>query len=386
MTPHDFTPLEVERYRRHLSLAGFGPEGQHKLKEATVLVVGAGGLSCPALLYLAAAGVGQIVVIDPDRVDRSNLQRQVLYTEKDIGRPKVQVAAERLLALNPLIAVDPVVASFSRDNAMDLVGAANVVIDGSDNFETRYLVNDACVLANKPLVYGAIQGFEGQLSVFNLAGGPTYRCLFPEPPAPGSVPNCADGGVLGVLPGLIGIAQATEAIKVIAGIGEPLSGRLWLFNALTLTTQILTLTADPRSREIAELPPAGYGAVCEAPSPHTPHLSEAPRIETEPPREVGIDWLHEHLEDSKLQLVDVREKWERDQGAIEPSIHIPMSAMEYGETDAEVRTMDPKAPTVVYCAAGVRSLRAAEILRDHYGFKFAMSLQGGYKEWMKSWS
>jgi adenylyltransferase/sulfurtransferase len=382
MSAPDFSPLELERYQRHLSLPGFGPEGQHKLKEATVLVIGAGGLSCPALLYLAAAGVGQIVVIDPDRVERSNLQRQVLFTEKDIGRPKVQVAAERLLALNPLIAVDPVVARFSRDNALDLAGAANVVIDGSDNFETRYLVNDACVLANKPLVYGAIQGYEGQLSVFNLAGGPTYRCLFPEPPAPGSVPNCAEGGVLGVLPGLIGTAQATEAIKVITGIGEPLSGRLLLWNALTMTTQILALAPDPRSREIADLPAAGYGAVCEAPSPHTPHVA---RPEPVTPREVDIDWLHEHMDDDKLQLVDVREAWERKQGAIEPSIHIPLRALEYGEADAEVRTMDRTAPTVIYCAVGVRSLRAAEILRDHYGFKAAMSLQGGITEWMKSW-
>lgn len=377
MTPRDFTPQELDRYQRHFSLAGFGPQAQHKLKEATVLVIGAGGLSCPALLYLAAAGVGEIVVIDSDRVESSNLQRQVLFSTGDVGRPKAQAAAERLLALNPLIVVKPIEARFTRDNAMELVQAADIVVDGSDNFETRYLVNDACVLADKPFVYGAIQGFEGQLSVFNFRGGPTYRCLFAEPPAPGTVPNCAEAGVLGVLPGLIGTAQATEAIKVLTGVGQPLSGRLLLFNALSMTTQLLNLTADPHSREITELPPAGYGAVCEVASPHTPHLESAPE-------EVDVDWLQQHREDDRLELLDVREDWERMMGAIEPSRHIPLGALEFGEADAEVKTMDPAAPTVIYCAAGVRSLRAAEILRQRYGFKAAMSLRGGYKHWAKS--
>lgn len=378
MERHDFTPQELERYQRHLGLAGFGTEAQHRLKEATVLVVGAGGLSCPALLYLAAAGVGEIRVIDFDRVERSNLQRQVLFTEQDVGRPKAQAAAERLLALNPLIVVEGLVERLTRDNAMELVRSVDLVVDGSDNFETRYLVNDACVLADRPFVYGAIQGFEGQLSVFNLKGGPTYRCLFAEPPEPGTVPNCAEAGVLGVLPGLIGTAQATEAIKVLAGIGQPLSGRLLLFDALTMKTQILTLTADPRSREITELPPAGYGSVCEAPSPHTPHW------EGEPPREVDAEWLRGHLEEGRLQLLDVREDWERMMGAIKPSRHIPLGALEFGEAEAEVKAMDPAAPTIVYCAAGVRSLRAAEILRERHGFTAAASLRGGYRDWTRS--
>src|SRR3954465_8825072 len=257
-----FSREELARYARHLSLASFGPAGQEKLKRGSVLVIGAGGLGCPALLYLAAAGVGRIVLVDFDRVDVSNLQRQVLYTSEDEGQPKAEAAARRLRALNPFITIEPRVERFTRDNALDLVRSVDVVLDGSDNFGTRYLVNDACVLADRPLVFGAIQAFEGQLSVFNWRGGPTYRCLFPEPPEAGSVPNCAEAGVLGVLPGLIGTAQACEAIKVLAGIGEPLAGKLLLFDALTMETQIVALAVDPRSRNIRELPPEGYGETC----------------------------------------------------------------------------------------------------------------------------
>jgi adenylyltransferase/sulfurtransferase len=262
----DFSQQELKRYQRHIGLAGFGMEAQAKLKRGSVLVIGAGGLGCPALLYLAAAGVGRITIVDDDRVDLSNLQRQVLYTESDAGQPKASAAAARLRALNPWISVVPVAERFSRANAIALVSGSDVVIDGSDNFATRYLVNDACVLADKPFVYGAIQAFDGQLSVFNWRGGPTYRCLFPEPPPAGSVPNCAEAGVLGVLPGLIGTAQACEAIKLLTGIGEPLSGRLLLWDALTMTMQTVTLAADPRSRRISELPPEGYGETCAIPA------------------------------------------------------------------------------------------------------------------------
>src|SRR5882724_2373410 len=226
----EFSPDELARYQRQLSLAGFGPEAQAKLKHGRVLVIGAGGLGCPALLYLAAAGVGRITLIDGDRVDVSNLHRQVLYTEADAGELKAVVAARRLRALNPQIAVEPRAERFTRANALELVRACDVVVDGSDNFGTRYLVNDACVLADRPFVYGAVQGFEGQASVFNWRGSPTYRCLFPEPPEPGTVPNCAEAGVLGVLPGLIGLLQATETIKLLTGIGEPLAGKLFLWN------------------------------------------------------------------------------------------------------------------------------------------------------------
>lgn len=374
---HSLTPAEIARYQRHLSLPGFGPDAQVRLKEATVLVIGAGGLGCPALLYLAAAGVGRIVVVDFDEVDRSNLQRQVLFTEQDVGRPKAPAAAARLRALNPLIQVDAFERRFARANALDLVRDCDVVVDGSDNFSTRYLVNDACVLGDRPLVFGAISGFEGQLSVFNWRGGPTYRCLFPEPPAPGTVPNCAEGGVLGVLPGLIGTAQATEAIKLLSGVGEPLSGRLLLWNALTMSTQVVNLAPDPRSREITELPPEGYGEVCEAASPHTPHF------EAGVPPEVDCDWLREQMTKGEPQLLDVREDWERAMGSIEPSVHIPLGALEAGWADEELKSFDAAKPVVIYCAAGVRSLRAADILQARHGFKQPTSLRGGYRDWVR---
>jgi adenylyltransferase/sulfurtransferase len=289
---------EIARYQRHLSLPGFGLQAQERLKAGSVLVIGAGGLGCPALLYLAAAGVGRIVIVDDDRVERSNLQRQVLFTEADIGVPKAEVAARRLKGLNPEIAIQVRLERFSRANALDLVNSVSVVVDGSDNFPTRYLVNDACVIAGRPFVYGAIQGFEGQASVFNWRGGPTYRCLFPEPPEPGSVPNCAEGGVLGVLPGWIGVTQACEAIKVLAGVGTPLSGRLLIWNALDMTTTTVALQADPRSREIHVLPAEGYGETCELPM-NTPGRDE-----------IDVNELRRDLDSGrKVQLIDVREGW-----------------------------------------------------------------------------
>ena len=363
----NLTPEEIARYQRHLSLTGFGPTAQEKLKRGSVLVIGAGGLGCPALLYLAAAGVGRIVVVDADRVDISNLQRQVLYTTDDTGELKAVAAARRLRALNPLIAVEPRAERFTRANALDLVRGVDVVLDGSDNFATRYLVNDACVLADRPLVYGAIQGFEGQASVFNWRGGPTYRCLFPEPPEPGTVPNCAEAGVLGVLPGLIGTVQATEAIKLLTGIGEPLSGKLFLWNALAMTTHTVRLAADPRSRAIRELPPEGYGETCAAP---------AGAVD-----EIEVVALRAGLAAGRrVQFIDVRESWERALGAIQPSIHAPLGDIERGEMTA-LAGLDPAAETVVYCAAGARSLRALAVLRARDGFRTATSLRGGFKAW-----
>jgi sulfur-carrier protein adenylyltransferase/sulfurtransferase len=363
----DFTREEIARYQRHLSLAGFGADAQAKLKHGSVLVIGAGGLSCPALLYLAAAGVGRIELIDADRVDASNLQRQVLYTEADVGELKVVAAARRLRALNSLIEIVPHAKRFTRDNALALTRACDVVLDGSDNFATRYLVNDACVLADRPLVYGAIQGFEGQASVFNWRGGPTYRCLFPEPPDPGTVPNCAEAGVLGVLPGFIGTLQAAEAIKLLTGLGEPLSGRLLMWNMLTLTNRTVRLTADPRSRAIRELPPEGYGETCAAPIP-TVDESDVAALRAA------------FASDRRVQLIDVREGWERALGAILPSVHAPLSRLERG--DVSLAGLDPGAETVVYCAAGVRSLRALSVLRARDGFRAATSLRGGYQAWV----
>jgi molybdopterin/thiamine biosynthesis adenylyltransferase/rhodanese-related sulfurtransferase len=356
-----FSPDELLRYQRHLGLAGFGPAAQEKLRAASVLVIGAGGLGCPALLYLAAAGVGRIVLLDPDTVDVSNLQRQILYTTADAGQPKALAAAARLRALNPHITVEAHVARFTRVNALDLVWSVDLVLDGSDNFATRYLVNDACVLADRPFVYGAIQGFEGQVSVFNHRGGPTYRCLFPEPPAPGAAPNCAEAGVLGVLPGLVGSLQATEAIKLLAGIGEPLSGRLFLYDALSLTTRTLRLAADPRSRAITELPPDGYGETCAMPAK---------------PSGDEID-VEELKSSSSVQLIDVREDWERALGSIKSSLHAPLADL----AAADLSSLDPTRPTVAYCAGGVRSLKALAILRERHGFTAVRSLKGGFKAW-----
>jgi len=357
---------EIARYARHLSLTGFGPEAQEKLKRSRVLVIGAGGLGCPALLYLAAAGVGRIEILDADRVEVSNLQRQVLYTEADAGQLKVEVAARRLRALNSLIEIVPRAERFTRFNALERLSGIEVVVDGSDNFATRYLVNDACVLAGKPFVYGAIHGFEGQASVFNWQDGPTYRCLFPEPPEPGTVPNCSEAGVLGVLPGLIGAIQAAEAIKLLTGIGEPLSGRLLLWDVLTMTTRTIKLFADPRSREIHELPPEGYGETCRVP---------ADTVSDE------IDGAELRRRLGQVQLIDVREDWERASGAIMPSVHAPLGLFARAEAAAALASLDPAQPTVVYCAHGVRSLSALSVLRSRLGYKQAWSLRGGYEEW-----
>jgi adenylyltransferase/sulfurtransferase len=238
------TPQERERYARHLALPGFGERAQERLWAGRVLVIGAGGLGSPALLYLAAAGVGRITIVDADCVALSNLQRQVLYASAEVGEPKAAAAARRLRALNGCVEVVPRVERFERGNALALVGDCDVVLDCSDNFATRYLVNDVCVQAGRPFVHGSVQGFTGQMSVFNWCGGPTYRCLYPEPPE--SAPERGDGAVLGVLPGLIGTAQAAEAVKLLAGIGEPASGRLLLWDAWTTSVRTVCIAADPQ--------------------------------------------------------------------------------------------------------------------------------------------
>ena len=239
----DFSKQELARYARHFALPDFGMEGQKRLKNSSVLVVGAGGLGSPMLLYLAAAGVGRIGIIDPDVVDMSNLHRQILYNVADIGKSKAEMAREKLLAMNPHITIDAFQMSLTRDNALDLVAQYDIVADGTDNFQTRYLVNDACVLTGKVNVYASIFRFEGQVSVFNVTKngerGVNYRDIFPSPPPPGLVPDCAEGGVLGVLPGIIGSMQASEVIKVLTGIGEPLAGRLFIFDAASFTTRVL---------------------------------------------------------------------------------------------------------------------------------------------------
>ena len=358
------TSKELHRYQRHLSLTGFGLPAQERLKKGKVLVIGAGGLGCPALLYLAAAGVGSIVIVDSDRVEASNLQRQVLYAEEDIGKLKAEVAAKRLCALNSFIDVVAVTERFRRENALELVRAGDVVVDGSDNFATRYLVNDACVMADRPFVYGAIHGFEGQLSVFNWRGGPTYRCLFPSPSLAELAPNCAEAGVLGVLPGIVGTWQAGEAIKILAGVGEPLSGKLLLWNALSMNVQTVILAADPNSRPIRALPPDMEFAAC---------ASEG--------WEIDAAELQSLLRAGTVQLLDVREDWERAEDAIFPSKHLPLGLMEQTLAEDLLEDLQTDLPTVAYCAAGVRSLRAVEILRGRFGFRAARSLRGGMHAW-----
>jgi molybdopterin/thiamine biosynthesis adenylyltransferase/rhodanese-related sulfurtransferase len=359
---------EVLRYQRHISLAGFGLAAQERLKAASVLVIGAGGLGCPALLYLAAAGVGRIVIVDPDIVDATNLQRQVLYTSSDIGANKAEAAAQKLRALNSLIQVEAATVLFQRSNALELVRSCALVVDGSDNFPTRYLVNDACVMAGRPLIYGAIQGFEGQVSVFNWQGGPTYRCLFPEPPEAGSVPNCTEAGVLGAVTGIIGTLQACEAIKVLTGVGQPLSGRVLLIDALAMTTSIVGLKPDEKARLVTDLPPEGYGENC---------FPEAA------PDEIDSQGLERLMaEGAPLQILDVREDWERAQALIEPSVHIPLARLETISL-RELAPLNPFVTTVVYCAAGVRSLRGIRLLRENHGFRSAVSLRGGIRAWMR---
>lgn len=359
-------PEEIARYRRHLVLKGFGLEAQQKLRDAHVLMIGAGGLGCPTLLYLAAAGVGHITVIDPDAVDASNLQRQVLYGTTDIGKPKAECAASRLRELNPFVHVTARVEHFRKDNALELCKAVDVVVDGTDNFATRYLSNDACVLTGRPLVYGAIHHFEGQASVFNWQGGPTYRCLFSEPPDADSVPNCAQAGVLGILPGLIGTIQATETIKLLTGVGRPLSGRLMLWDALTMETRTIKLRALPESRQIDTLPDDADVACCVATAkPGDEDISAAQVAEL----------LAQH---APVRLLDVRDDDERAlDGGIADSVHLPLARLKQGERPVGLTRAED---VVVFCAAGVRSKRALAYLRT-LGFERVRSMAGGMGAW-----
>lgn len=364
MSEQAFNDKELARYRRQLDLPGFGTAAQTALKKASVLMIGAGGLGCPVLQYLAAAGVGRLTVIDPDTVDVTNLQRQVLYTTDDLGRPKAEAAARRLRALNPHLGIAGLAQRFQRDNALSLVGAHDVVVDGTDNFATRYLANDACVLAGRPLVYGAVFGYEGQASVFNWRGGPTYRCLFPEAPPPGEVPACAEAGVLGVLPGLIGLVQATETLKLLTGLGEPLSGRLLLWDALSMTTRLLRFAAQPENRALHALPPEAPGEGCPAP---LGAADDEVALET-----LGGDW-------DDFQWIDVREPWEQAAQPFPRAHTLPFSQLSSGAEPSLGATLEPLRPTLVFCSAGPRGARAVRLLRDRCGFASVKNLRGGYR-------
>lgn len=347
------------RYARHLVLPEIGEVGQEKLKRASALVVGAGGLGSPVAMYLAAAGVGRIGLVDFDRVDVTNLHRQVLYGTSDVNRPKLEAAAERLRDMNREIAIERHDVALSSGNAMDILGGYDVVIDGTDNFPTRYLVNDACVFLGKPNVYGSIFRFEGQVSVFFAREGPCYRCLYPEPPPPDFVPSCAEGGVLGVLPGVIGTIQATEAIKLLAGIGEPLIGRLMLFDALRMSFRQLRLKKNEQC------------AVCGAHPTVTQLIDYEGFCNPALPSEVA------EIPAAAL-VIDVREPHEWSAGHIDGARHIPMRTIPE-QLDSIPRDRD----VVVYCQHGQRSAHVLEFLHSE-GFHRARHLKGGYVAWLRS--
>ena len=369
---------EILRYSRHLIVPEVGMEGQLKLKAAKVLLVGAGGLGAPLGLYLAAAGIGRIGLVDFDVVDFTNLQRQVIHFTKDVGRNKIDSAAEKMQALNPNVEIVKHEVALSSENALDIIKDYDLVVDGTDNFPTRYLVNDACVLLGKPNVYGSIFRFEGQATVFAYQGGPCYRCLYPEPPPPGLVPSCAEGGVLGILPGTIGLIQATETVKLILGIGEPLVGRLLLYDALGMRFRELKLRKNPECpicgdrRTITKL--IDYHQFCGVPQ-HVPQ--EAPKQETQVTEgEIEVTEVKEKLDrGDKFVLIDVREPHEHQICNIPAAKLIPL-----GEVGRRLDELDPEADIVIHCKSGMRSARACGILKAA-GFKHVRNMKGGILAW-----
>jgi adenylyltransferase/sulfurtransferase len=364
------TPAQFERYRRHLSLPELGVEGQQRLLEGRVCLIGAGGLGCPVAQYLAAAGVGTLGIVDFDVVDASNLQRQVLYGTADVGRSKAEVARERIAAMNPDVRVELHPERLTAKNALEILGAYEVVVDGTDNFPTRYLSNDACVMLGRPNVHGSIFRFDGQATVFDARRGPCYRCLFPEPPPPGAVPSCAEGGVLGVLPGLVALVQATETVKLVAGIGEPLVGRLLQVDALRMEFREFRLRKDPACPVCGENPTirelADTEAFCGAAAPEAA-IPELPAAELRAALDRGEDLL----------LLDVREPEEFATARIEGARLVPL-----GELEARLGELDAwrERRVVVTCHLGMRSARAAQILRQH-GFGRVENLAGGIEAW-----
>ena len=372
---------EVQRYSRHLIMPEVGVDGQRRLKAARVLCVGAGGLGAPASLYLTAAGVGTLGLVDFDVVDFSNLQRQVLYSTSDVGRPKLTAARERLEGLNPDVHITVHETALTSANALDIIGDYDVVVDGADNFPTRYLVNDACVLTGRPNAYGSIFRFDGQASVFGAPGGPCYRCLYPEPPPPGLVPSCAEGGVLGVLPGVVGTIQATEAIKLILGAGETLVGRLLLFDALHMTFRTLKLQRDPDCPICGDRPTIrtliDYEQFCGVKPAAT-----APKAEALPPeQETTVEQLRARVDAQQpVWILDVREPREFEICRIPGSTLIPL-----GELPKRLDEIPqgPGAPEiVVHCKMGGRSAKAVRLLREH-GISNARNLKGGILEWIE---
>jgi sulfur-carrier protein adenylyltransferase/sulfurtransferase len=362
---------EIRRYSRHLIMPEFGMQGQRRMKEGSVLLIGAGGLGSPLALYLAAAGVGHIGLVDFDVVDESNLQRQIVHGTSTLGVSKTESARRRLKDLNPNVEVTTYEEQVTSENALDLMRPYDVIVDGTDNFPTRYLTNDASVMLGKPNVYGSIFRFEGQVTVFYpKEGGPCYRCLYPEPPPPGLVPSCAEGGVLGVLPGVVGTIQATEAIKVLAGIGEPLIGRLMLYDALSMRFRELKLRRDPSCPVCGDNPTVteliDYEQFCGiVPEPVRADAYEITPIEVN-------EWLHT---DGPPFLLDVREPNEWDIGHLPGAVRISVN-----ELPQRMNELDSAREMVVYCRSGVRSGRAVDLLRGA-GFRKVKNMTGGILRW-----
>ena len=365
---------EIRRYSRHLILPEVGMAGQKKIKGASVLCIGAGGLGSPIAMYLAAAGVGRIGLVDFDEVDFSNLQRQILHGTADVGRPKGESAKDTLNGINPNCQIDVHKTMITSDNAMELIEPYDIVVDGTDNFPTRYLTNDACVLLGKPNVYGSIFRFEGQASVFAPSlGGPCYRCLYPEPPPPGMVPSCAEGGVLGILPGIIGCIQATEIIKLALGQGTSLVGRLMLYNALDMKFREVKLRRDPACPVCGDNPTVteliDYEMFCG--------IQVEEQDSSENPDEVTVQDMKKALDDSSLNIkvIDVREPDEAEIAKIDGVPMLPLSQLNDRFTE-----LDPNQHYYLHCKGGVRSLKALNFLREN-GYKYLKSVKGGITAW-----
>jgi molybdopterin/thiamine biosynthesis adenylyltransferase/rhodanese-related sulfurtransferase len=369
---------EIKRYSRHIIMPEMGMEGQKKLKAAKILLVGAGGLGSPLGLYLGAAGVGRLGLVDFDVVDYSNLQRQIIHSSKDVGRPKLQSAKDKIQGINPYAQVDTYETVLKAGNAMDIIKEYDLVIDGTDNFQTRYLVNDACALLGKPNVYGSVFRFEGQASVFYAKQGPCYRCLYPEPPPPGLVPSCAEGGVMGVLPGLIGVIQATEAVKLVLGQGRSLIGRLLLYDALEMKFRELKLRKNPQCPLCGENPTIkaliDYDQFCGI----TPQLTVA-ATDSDRSDEITPEELKARLDrGEKVKIIDVREPHEYEICRLPNTTLIPL-----GQVVSRLNELNPDEEIVVHCKMGARSAKAVDQMRKS-GFRKVKNLKGGIDLWAQN--
>ncbi|MBD2344487.1 molybdopterin-synthase adenylyltransferase MoeB [Anabaena subtropica] len=370
------TKDDYERYSRHLILPEVGVEGQKRLKAASVLCIGTGGLGSPLLLYLAAAGIGRIGIVDFDVVDTSNLQRQVIHGTSWVGKPKIESAKNRIHEINPYCQVDLYETRLSSENALDIIRPYDIVVDGTDNFPTRYLVNDACVLLDKPNVYGSIFRFEGQATVFNYEGGPNYRDLYPEPPPPGLVPSCAEGGVLGILPGIIGVIQATETVKIVLGNGNTLSGRLLLYNALDMKFRELKLRPNPIRPVIEKL--IDYEQFCGIPQAKAAEAQKMQEIQ-----EMTVTQLKELLDSGAKDfvLLDVRNPNEYEIAKIPGSVLVPLPDIENGNGVAKVKEILNGHRLIAHCKLGGRSAKALAILKES-GI-VGTNVKGGITAWSR---